>query len=31
MCESERFLPVWFNPSRDGYGEWVQMITVGAL
>ncbi|KAK4740221.1 hypothetical protein R3W88_003918 [Solanum pinnatisectum] len=31
MCESERFLPVWFNPSREGYGEWVQMITVGAL
>ncbi|KAM3376956.1 protein MEI2-like 6 [Capsicum galapagoense] len=28
-CESEGFLPVWFRPPRDGYGESVQMITVG--
>ncbi|CAN4112438.1 unnamed protein product [Withania somnifera] len=27
-CESEGFLPVWFRPPRDGYGESV-MITVG--
>ncbi|MCD7464304.1 hypothetical protein HAX54_052484 [Datura stramonium] len=28
-CESEGFLPVWFNPPRDGSGKSVQMITVG--
>ncbi|KAF5186639.1 Terminal ear1-like 1 protein [Thalictrum thalictroides] len=29
ICETDEYLPTYFEPCRDGYGKWVKQCTVG--